>query len=106
MAKAQNYMGGGTLHINLDGGTIEVGTLHNIERQDKANYGKGTELNWRGDTAQKSPVLGGGDTVHTFLMGPRLKEEFRNPYGQVDGWMGGWVVGWFLSGNIILTYLP
>ena len=35
------------------GGTIEVGTPHNIERQDRAECGKGTELHWRGDTAQK-----------------------------------------------------
>ena len=40
-----------------------------------------------------------GEHTHTFLMGPRLKKEFKNQYGWadrlVDGWVSGWMGGWF-----------
>ena len=47
-------------------------------------------LSWWGNTEKiYNETL---HTAHTFFMGPRLKEEFKNPYGWVGGWLGGWLV--------------
>ena len=79
------------------GGTIEVGTPHNIERKDRAKCGKDTELHWRGDTTHtflrvrpirfwENHILGGWGHRSTYFVG------VRTPYNNEKlscGWVGG-----------------
>ena len=48
---------------------------------------KDFKWNWNAARSRQKTILDGGNTAHTFLMGLRLKEEFRKPYSQVGGWV-------------------
>ena len=58
------------------GGTIEAETPHNIERQDRAECGKGyIALGVGGYTTQKMYILGAGGHHTYFLDGPQTQTQ-------------------------------
>ena len=68
------------------GGTIEAETPHNIERQDRAECGKGyIALGVGGYTTQKMYILGAGGHHTYFLDGPQTQRGIQKPI-----WLGGW----------------
>ena len=58
---------------------MELARLSTSEFQNRAEGGKGAELHGgRGGHCREKPMLGGGDTTHTFLMWGTIGVEKEN----------------------------